>query len=145
MHVQKERAHTGVVSAEMWFILPIHARKIKPRLFSLDCFGISVSVSLSRLTTCSCCTYHLCFIPPDRRGIMKQSVFLMLPADREGYGSTGEYFPLELMVTVMFLFQVWQCGRGLVRRPERRAWCCNDGHVHVAHESGSSKVAARML
>lgn len=38
--------------------------------------------------------------------IAQQSVFLMLPADRKGYGSTGEYFPLELMVMVMFIFQV---------------------------------------
>ena len=38
--------------------------------------------------------------------IVQQSVFLMLPAHRKGYGSTGEYFPLELMVMVMFIFQV---------------------------------------
>lgn len=41
-----------------------------------------------------------------RKLLVQQSVFMMLPADRKGYGSTGEYFPLELMVTVMFMFQV---------------------------------------
>ena len=45
----------------------------------------------------------------------QQSVFIMLPADREGYGSTGEYYPLELMVIVMFLFQLLRVGK-LVHR-----------------------------
>ncbi|CBN79640.1 conserved unknown protein [Ectocarpus siliculosus] len=47
---------------------------------------------------------------------LQQSVFLMLPADREGYGSTGEYFPLELMVTVMFMFQVLRVGSLVYRQ-----------------------------
>lgn len=29
----------------------------------------------------------------------------MLPADRPGYGSKGEYYPLKLMVVFMFLCQ----------------------------------------
>lgn len=59
------------------------------------------------------------------RCCMQQSVFMMLPADRKGYGSTGEYFPLELMVTIMFIFQVRRgkmkhCFREFVTRQSRR-------------------------
>ncbi|CAM9501613.1 unnamed protein product, partial [Discosporangium mesarthrocarpum] len=36
---------------------------------------------------------------------LQDSVFLMLPADRVGYGSKGEYYPLEVMVLMIFLFQ----------------------------------------
>lgn len=46
----------------------------------------------------------------------------MLPADRKGYGSTGEYFPLELMVMVMFVFQVSH-GLGYRRRYDERHVC----------------------
>lgn len=34
----------------------------------------------------------------------------MLPEDRKDYGSNGEYYPLELMIVVMFLFQVLRVG-----------------------------------
>lgn len=36
----------------------------------------------------------------------QQSVFLMLPADRKGYGSNGDYFPLKAMVNMAFFFQL---------------------------------------
>ena len=46
----------------------------------------------------------------------QQSVFIMLPADRKGYGSTGEYYPLELMVIVMFLLQLIRVGKLIHRQ-----------------------------
>lgn len=49
----------------------------------------------------------LTLMPPNGQ----QSVFLMLPADRKGYGSNGEYFPLKAMVSTMFLFQLCWVGK----------------------------------
>lgn len=40
----------------------------------------------------------------------------MLPADRAHYGSNGEYFPLELMVVFMFLFQALRVGSLVYRQ-----------------------------
>lgn len=40
----------------------------------------------------------------------------MMPADRTGYGSKGEYYPLELMVMVMFLFQLIRVGHLVLRQ-----------------------------
>lgn len=44
------------------------------------------------------------------RHSLQDSVFIMMPANRVGYGSNGEYYPLELMIIVMFLFQLIRVG-----------------------------------
>eukprot|EP00752_Nemacystus_decipiens_P003551 g3276.t1 len=54
---------------------------------------------------------------------LQQSVFVMLPANREGYGSTGEYFPLELMVMVMFIFQEGELNPALRFANVTFWWC----------------------
>ncbi|CAM9514327.1 unnamed protein product [Ascophyllum nodosum] len=56
------------------------------------------------------CSYWFVFFK------LQQSVFLMLPADRTGYGTKGEYFPLEAMVDAMFLFQLCRVGKLLHRQ-----------------------------
>lgn len=40
----------------------------------------------------------------------------MLPANRLGYRSNGEYYPLKVMVTVMFVFQACWVGSLLYRQ-----------------------------
>lgn len=83
--------------------------------FLLKCQANTQNIALYALATMCCPMLPRSNIKNGFK-IYQQSVFIMLPADREGYGSNGEYYPLELMVTVMFLFQAFRVGRLVYRQ-----------------------------